>query len=101
MKHFKIILFDEAINDIQNGIDYYKYVSPAIAVKFYKAVNNSFKELKKNPYFQIRYDNVRMLVIKGFPYALHFVVNEEAESIIIYGIINTSMTPETSYFFNK
>ena len=72
MKDFNIVLFDDAISDMQNGLEYYKNISPAIAKKFYTAVKNTFAELKTNPFYQVRYDNVRMRQVKGFPHLLHF-----------------------------
>ena len=101
MKHFDIILFDDAIIDIQNGLEYYTSISPAIAKKFLAAVKNTFAELKINPFYQVRYDNVRMRKVKGFPYLLHFVLNENQNSVIIYGIRNAAQNPDTSYFFSK
>ena len=101
MKNFDIILLDDAIMDMQNGIDYYKSISHSLGKKFYKAVKNTLSELQKNPFYQVRYDEVRMRVVKGFPYVLHFMVNENQNAVIIYGIRNASQNPETSYFFTK
>ena len=84
MKQFEIILRDDAIVDIQNAIDYYKTISVSVAKKFHIAVNNTFTELKKNPFYQVRYDNVRMCTLKRFPYVLHFVVNKQQNTIAIY-----------------
>ena len=43
---------------------------------FLNSVNNSFSVLKDNPLYQIRYDDVRCLPIKKFPYMAHFTVDE-------------------------
>ena len=101
MKHFEIILLDDAIIDLQNGIDYYKTISPTVVEKFLMAVKNTFAELKRNPFYQVRYDNVRMRTVKRFPYVLHFAVNDHQNTIIIYGVRHSAQNPDTSYFFNK
>ena|ERR1035437_5483238 len=101
MKDFEIILLDEAIADIQKAIDYYKIISPILAKKFHTAINNTFTELKKNPFYQVRYDNVRMRSVKKFPYLLHFVVNEQLNTVEIYGVRHSAQNPDTSYFFSK
>lgn len=101
MKSFEIILHENAINDIQNAIDYYKTISSSLAEKFLSAINNTFTELKKNPFYQIRYDNVRMRTVKRFPYILHFVVNEQKNIVEIYGVRHSAQNPDTSYFFDK
>lgn len=99
MKHFDIDILDEAIADIQNAIDYYKTISLPLATKFHTAVKNSFAELKRNPYYQIRYDNVRMRSVKRFPHVLHFVVEENPNVIFIYGVRHAAQNPDTSYFY--
>ena len=99
MKHFEIILLDDAIMDIQNTIDYYNTISTSLAKKFHKAVNNAFTELKKNPFYQVRYDNVRLRTVKGFPYVLHFVVDENPNIVFVFGVRNSSQNPDTSYFY--
>lgn len=101
MKRFDIVLLNEAIHDIQKGIDYYKYISPVLAKKFHSNVENAFAELKKNPFYQVRYDNVRMRTVKDFPYVLHFVANENPNTVLVYGVRHSAQNPATSYFFNK
>ncbi|HWY10762.1 MAG TPA: hypothetical protein VN026_05520 [Bacteroidia bacterium] len=63
---FEIILEPEAIVDIQEGIDYYKSVSNELGKKFLFQVSNTLTELKQFPFYEIRYDEVRMRKIKVF-----------------------------------
>jgi len=98
---FDIILHDEAIVDLRMAIYYYKDISPRLAKKFHSSVKNTFNELRKNPFYEVRYDNVRLRLVKGFPYILHFVVVEKYRSVIIYGIRHAAQDPDTSYFFDK
>jgi hypothetical protein len=101
MIKFKIVVYDEAITDFNKALDYYRNISPALAKKFHGAVNTTFNDLKKNPFYQIRYDNFRLKLVKKFPYLLHFIVDEKAKTIFVYGIRNSHQNPNTSYFFNE
>ena len=84
MKKFGIVLSPAAIVDIQKGIDYYKEIDKALGIRFHAAVKSTFNELKKNPFYQIRYKEVRIRTVKKFPYIVHFVVKEN--EVIVYGV---------------
>jgi plasmid stabilization system protein ParE len=101
MKKFKIVLYDDAVTDFSKALDYYKKISPSVAKKFHSSVNTTFNELKKNPFYQIRYDNFRLKLIKKFPYLLHFIVDEKNKIVFVYGIRSSHQNPDTSYFRNK
>ena len=98
---FDIVLHDSAVEDIRLAIYYYKNISPRLAKKFHTSVKSTFNELRKNPFYEIRYDNVRMRLVKNFPYLLHFVVIESEKIVIIYGVRHAAQDPYTSYFFDK
>ncbi len=97
MKRFKVLLLDEAGNDFSNALEYYKKINLIIAHKFHKATSKSLNDLKKNPFYQIRYDDFRIKTIKNYPYVLHFTVNEQLNCVFVFGIRNTFQNPETSY----
>ncbi len=101
MKKFKIVLYDDAIIDFNKALDYYRDINPTVAKKFHSAINTTFNDLKKNPFYQIRYDNFRLKLVKKFPYLLHFIVDEKTKSIFIYGVRSSHQNPDTSYFLNE
>ncbi len=101
MKKFKIVLYKDAIADFNDALKYYRNINPNVAKKFYTAVNSTFTNLKKNPFYQIRYDNFRMKLVKKFPYVLHFIIDEDAKTVFVYGIRNSHKNPDNSYFLNK
>jgi plasmid stabilization system protein ParE len=101
MKRFKIVVYDDAIADFNKALDYYRNISPALTKKFHSAVNTAFNDLKKNPFYQIRYDNFRLKLVKKFPYLLHFIIDENNKTVFVYGIRNSYQDPNTSYFLKK
>ena len=90
----KIFIQVEAMEDIQQGIDYYNEQQKGLGKKFHTQIKNTFKELKTSPFFQIRYDDVRCLLVKKFPYLIHYVLDEKKKSVTIYRLRHTSMNPE-------
>ena len=94
MTKFKIVLDVRAVQDIQEAIDYYNQQKSGLGEYFLKSVNHSFSVLKDNPFYQIRYDGIRCLPIKKFPYMTHFVVDEIQSTVKIYALINTHRDPE-------
>ena len=98
---FEIILHPEAISDIQEGIDYYKLVSNELGRKFLFQINNTITELKQFPFYEIRYDDIRMRKIKVFPYVFHFSVDEINNIVFVYGVQFALQNPESSWFIKE
>lgn len=94
---YKVVIIEEAKLDYKKSSLYYKNIHPKLAVRF----NNSFKKslaiIKQNPIlFQIRYDNIRIVFLKSFPYALHYSIYENC--IVIKSIFHTSRNSELNLF---
>jgi len=64
-------------------------------------VNNTFYELKEFPFYEIRYDQIRMRKIKVFQYVVHFVIEEELQIVRIYGIRFGLRDPESAWFLKE
>src|SRR5690554_1844316 len=61
---------------------------------FIKLVNTALNDLKKNPHYQIRYDNFRMKIVKKFPYVIHYILDENRQIVFVYGIRNSYQDPD-------
>lgn len=86
-----------AKSDIQINITYYNKIQDGLGKKFHAEIKRNFNAIAKNPYYQIRYDDVRCLPLKKFPLMIHFTVDEIIQVIIIRAVINTSKNPETTW----
>ncbi len=91
---YKIKTEPEAYDDIQEGIDWYNKQLPGLGRKFHAEVKAYIKKLKINPFFQIRYDDVRCLPIIKYPYMIHFTIIEDDKTVIIKAVFNTSKDPQ-------
>jgi len=86
---YRIKIESEASRDIQEGIDWYNEQQANPGRKFHSAVKNAIAQLMVNPFYQIRYDEVRCLPLKKFPFMVHFTVDEVQKLIVIRAVFNT------------
>ncbi|MFP4096393.1 MAG: type II toxin-antitoxin system RelE/ParE family toxin [Cyclobacteriaceae bacterium] len=91
---FKIKVEPEALDDIQQSIDWYNEKQAGLGRKFLAEVKSCFKSLKVNPFFQVRYDEVRCLPLKKFPFMIHFTVHEADKVVVIRAVFNTYLYPD-------
>lgn len=67
---FKIVITQKALLDSVEGIEWYDKQAKGLGKRFYQAIQKSYKTIRKNPYFQIRYQGVRCLPLEKFPYMI-------------------------------
>jgi plasmid stabilization system protein ParE len=86
-KNFKIVSSPIAKKDAKRIAEYYEAKSSGLGKRFLKEVFKEQKQLRTDPKaFQVRYDEVRILFLKSFPYGLHYIIKENQVRIIsIYG----------------
>ncbi len=94
---YDILIEDRAGIDIQDGIDYYNTESAGLGLKFETAVDKEFLAISKNPFYQIRYKNIRCKLVKKFPYLIHFYVDEAIKTAYVLAVINTSKDPKENW----
>jgi plasmid stabilization system protein ParE len=90
---YQIKIEPEAQLDIQESIDWYNKRQAGLGRKFYSAIKLEFINLAKNPNYQIRYDKVRCIPIKKFPFLMHYTINQNLKTVIIRAIFHTSINP--------
>jgi plasmid stabilization system protein ParE len=87
---FAILVEPRALADIQQAINYYDSRQAGLGKKFESAIDNHFSTISKNPFFQIRYNGIRCLPLKKFPFLIHFVVDEKRNEVFIISVFHTS-----------
>ena len=91
---FTIKIEPEALEDIQESIDWYNEQQPGLGHEFHSDVKATFKKIKSNPYFQVRYDNVRCIPMKKYPFMVHFTVDDKNKTVVVRAIFNSSRDPD-------
>ncbi|MDR7371109.1 hypothetical protein J2X17_001893 [Flavobacterium aquidurense] len=94
---YKIVIIEEAKIDYKKSLLWYKDIHPKLAIKFNDSFQKSIAILKKDPLsIQIRYDNIRIIFLKTFPYAIHYSIYENC--VVIKSIFHTSRDSELNVF---
>ncbi len=101
-QNFTLNIEPEAVQDIQEAVDYYKAINQKLVVRFFQTINKQFSTLQKNhSSFAIRYDNIRCLPLKKFPYMIHYSVLLEEKKVSIKAVFCTHQNPENWHKRNK
>ena len=80
--------------DIIEATDYYKYISPELAKQFLFRIREAKTYIARYPLgFQIKYNNVRTLLLRQFPYHIHYFIDEAKHVIVILAIIHAYKNP--------
>lgn len=86
---YKFLILNEAKIDFKEAFNWYKDINIELAISFLSSFKDVIKIIKTNPeLFQIRYDNSRVKLLKGFPYLIHYKIIDNL--IIVYLICHTS-----------
>ena len=95
MKTYKISIDEDALQDIQKATDWYNQQLEGLGYRFEKQVKSSINSLKKNAkLYTIRYGDVRCVMIKKFPFMIHFTINNKQFLIEIFALFHTSRNPK-------
>lgn len=91
---FEIFQYPEADQDILAAVNYYKEISNSTASNFEKQLSKAYDQLERNPFFQIRSDDVRVLPLKKFPYIILFHIDEIKKIVFVISVFSTHQNPE-------
>jgi hypothetical protein len=87
--NYKIVILYEAKIDYRKSLFWYKNIDPKLAKRFHLSFKKSLAIIKNNPFhFQIRYNEVRIIMLTTFPHLIHFTVDNNV--IIIKAIYHSS-----------
>lgn len=94
MIKYKIRINTNALEDIQCITIWYNEQLQGLGSRFQKQVKMQINSLKINPNaYAIRYTDVRCMLIKKFPFLVHFTLNESQKTVDIFAVYHTSRNP--------
>jgi plasmid stabilization system protein ParE len=81
--------------DIQDIVDYYKIINSNLAIAFLDRLEETKKHIANFPEgFQIKYKNVRTVLLEQFPYHIHYFIDDEKMQIIVLAVIHAYRNPK-------
>ncbi len=93
MSRFKIVYTQDAVNHILHIAEWYNQQRIGLGSRFLGNLKKEMTAVKKNPFTRsLRYDQVRFAVVKKFPYAAHYTI--ENNSIIIHAVFGFKENPD-------
>ena len=95
MSSYKLQIDADALQDIQKATDWYNEQLQGLESRFQKQIKLQIDSLKKDAtLYAIRYADVRCMVIKKFPFMVHFTLNTELFLVEVFAVIHTSRDPK-------
>ena len=89
----QIIVRPEAETEVQQAFDWYEEQSKGLGLEFLRAIEACLSGVTRNPfaYTVVKVPNVRRAVVRRFPYALFYLVDDEA--IVVIAVFNVKRRP--------
>lgn len=98
MPRFKVAYSPEALQEIKRIVEWYNNASPGLGERFKQNLLSEIAAIKKNPLSRsFRYDEVRFAVVKKFPYAAHYTVEEANRLIKIQAVLGFAQDSDTNW----
>ena len=92
---FKVEILKRANLEIEEAYLYYESIQNCLGIKFILEYGNYLNTLYKIPFFEQKYNSIRVLPLKKFPYSIHFSVNETEKIVVIHAVTCDYRNPET------
>ena len=84
-----------ALKDLRNEKIWYQEQSENIGEEFKKEIYQEIDYISKNPnHFQLKYQSIRQALVKPFPYAIFYFIDEERARIVLVGILHVKRNPK-------
>ncbi|MFD2908562.1 hypothetical protein ACFSX9_07410 [Flavobacterium ardleyense] len=93
--NFDIEILKRAILEIDEISEYYESLVDGLGTKFYIELSFYIETLYHIPFFEQKYNSIRVLPLKKFPYSIHFSVNETEKIVVIHAVTCDYQNPET------
>ena len=94
---FVVRLSDVALQQIDEQIAWYELKQQGLGERFHTVVLELVYLFETSPFAQVRYEKVRCVPIKGFPYMFHIGIDEELRIVHIFALIHTARNPESNW----
>ncbi|MBZ4043580.1 type II toxin-antitoxin system RelE/ParE family toxin [Flavobacterium hibisci] len=93
---FKVLIVKRADLEIEEALLYYENIGKGLGEKFLLDYNDHLKTLYNFPFFEEKYNVVRTLSLKKFPYTIHFTVDELEKIVHIQAVTCNYQNPENT-----
>ncbi len=83
-KNYRVIVSEQAQYDLKEAAHYYHLQQNGLGAKFLLSIEDVLQSIKKFPgTFQIRFKDIRIAVIRKYPYLVFYRISSERNEIQI------------------
>lgn len=93
---FEINILLRADLEIDEIAEYYESLSNGLGTKFFNEYQDYVETLYTFPFFEEKYNIIRTLPLKKFPYTIHFTVDEVNKMVTVYAVTSNYQDPNTT-----
>jgi len=93
---FEIIILLRADLEVDKIAEYYESLSDGLGTKFFNEYQKYVDTLNSFPFFEEKYNIVRTLPLKKFPYTIHFTVDEINKIVAVHAVTSNYQDPNTT-----
>jgi|SRR5690606_7003526 len=86
---YRLVILPNAQMEIDQAFEYYAQFSQSAVMNFDKQLEQVYENLEKNPFFQVRYKELRAVPFKSLPFMIFFTIDNELKTVYIYSVFNT------------
>ncbi len=94
---FKIIYKKTAQKHLEKIANWYFQQQNGLEKRFLDEVDDVSDVLSINPFFVVRYMDVRTYVMKNFPYIIFFRIDEKTNTVKVLSVLHTARNPNKKY----
>jgi len=93
---FEINILLRADLEVDEIAEYYESLSNGLGTKFFNEYQDYVETLYTFPFFEEKYNIIRTLPLKKFPYTIHFTVDEVNKMVTVYAVTSNYQDPNTT-----
>lgn len=91
---YNLTILPDAQEEIQKAFEHYGQLSVSALTNFDNQLEEVYRNLEINPYYQVRHQHLRAIPFKSFPFLVFFDVDQDNSIIYIYSVFHTSQNPD-------
>lgn len=93
---YRVVYNPEVYHDIQEAVDWYNSQQLGLGKRFFFLLKETLKALPHSAnHFAVRYDNIRCMPLKKFPFLIHYQIISNQKIIHVEAILSTYRNPAT------
>ena len=90
---YEVFILLRADLEVDETAEYYESLSSGLGTKFFNEYQDYVETLKTFPFFEEKYNIVRTLPLKKFPYTIHFTVDENKKIVSVQAVTSNYQDP--------